>query len=222
MCNPFTSRAVTTYMQINDPEKEDRFTFWKRIVLVFVFFFVTPLTLVLSAISLSTLAQADESSDTAAYLVSMPESGLSVYASLPASVPSVGGEVVADDARAGLLKQYLASWNSELEPHAGYIIDVSDKYELDYRLTTAIAQKESGLCRAIPEGSYNCWGWGIHSQGSLGFDSYEQGIETVSSGLKEFYIDQGYETVEEIMSKYAHPDSTTWADGVLHYMGQIQ
>jgi hypothetical protein len=56
----------------------------------------------------------------------------------------------------------------------------------------------------------------------LGFDSFEEGIEIVSKGLKEYYIDLGYVTVEEIMKKYAHPDSTTWAEGVSYYMLQME
>jgi hypothetical protein len=74
----------------------------------------------------------------------------------------------------------------------------------------------------MPEGCNNAWGWGIHSEGTLCFDTWEEGIETVSKGLREFYFDLGYETVEEIMGKYAHPDSTTWAEGVLLYMAQME
>ena len=106
--------------------------------------------------------------------------------------------------------------------YADFIVQTADKYGLDFRLLTAIAQKESGLCRVIPEGSNNCWGWGIHSEGTLGFDSYEEAIETVSKGLKENYIDLGYVSVEEIMAKYAHPSSTTWAEGVSFYMNQMR
>jgi hypothetical protein len=129
---------------------------------------------------------------------------------------------VESDARPDILKNYLKKYNSPLEPFAQFIVQTSDKHQLDYRLITAIAMKESGLCKVIPEGSYNCWGWGIHSAGTLGFNSYEEGIETVSVGLKENYIDKGYVTVEEIMQKYAHPDSTTWAEGVLLYMDQMK
>jgi hypothetical protein len=99
---------------------------------------------------------------------------------------------------------------------------MADKYTVDWRLITAIAMKESGLCRVIPQGSHNCWGWGIHSKGTLGFDTYEEGIEIVTRGLKEKYIDLGLVTPEKIMTKYAHPDSTTWAEGVTAYMNQLE
>jgi len=87
----------------------------------------------------------------------------------------------------------------------------------------AIGMKESGLGKAMPyDDCHNAWGYGIHSEGILCFDSWPEGIEAVSSGLKHNYLDKGYVSVEEIMTKYAHPDSTTWADGVNHYLGQIE
>ena len=116
----------------------------------------------------------------------------------------------------------MAKYNSPLEPHSEFIIKTADKYNLDYRLLVAIAMKESGLCKVIPEGTHNCWGWGIHSKGTLGFDSYQEGIEIVSRGLKENYLDIGLMSVEEIMSKYIpHSPGGAWAYGVSVYMKEI-
>ena len=212
-------------MMNNRTSKTDSFSFWKKIVFIAIFFLVTPIALGTSLLSLATINR-NKSLETSAKETSLiyqyPMSGVQVFASLPSEFPSISSEIKAEDAKVGFIKQFLLENKSPLEPHASFIVNTSEKYGLDYRLTTAIAQKESGLCRVIPEGSHNCWGWGIHSEGTLKFDSYEEGIETVSEGLKNFYIDQGYETVDEIMSKYAHPSSTTWADGVLHYMSEIQ
>jgi len=195
----------------------------KKALFVMIFFLVTPITLLTSFISLSTLKKSnlDEQIPQVKTLSYFQNSGAQVYASLPDTFPSISGEVKGADSREGLLKLYLSKNDSPLYPFAKYIIEISDKYGLDWRLTTAIAKKESGLCRAIPEGSNNCWGWGIHSKGTLGFDSLPEGIETVSLGLKNYYIDEGYKTVEDIMTKYAHPLSTTWAEGVLLYMDEI-
>lgn len=212
-------------MESETSASEDSSSFLKKAVFVLVFFLITPIALGTSLISLATISKRSTRQEEAseAYSRLQPQLlGAQVYASLPNSFPSVSGEVTTADARVGMLKKYLDKNSSLLYSHADYIVEVSEKYNLDYRLTTAIAQKESGLCRAIPEGSNNCWGWGIHSQGTLGFDSLEEGVETVSKGLKEFYMDEGYETVEDIMTKYAHPSSTTWAEGVLHYMSEIQ
>jgi len=196
---------------------------WKKTIFIIIFFLITPITLITSFISLSTLinSETEEKEPVVKTLSYFENTGAQVYASLPNSFPSISGEIMRADSRIGLLKIYLSKNDSPLYPYANYIIETSDKYSLDWRLTTAIAQKESGLCRAIPTGSNNCWGWGIHSQGSLGFDSLPEGIDRVSSGLKNFYIDEGYVTPEEIMTKYAHPSSTTWAEGVLQYMVEI-
>lgn len=193
--------------------------------LVAVFFIITPVTLGISLFSLfsfqtSVLAKdsaQEQNRSTLAY------SGVQVYASLPPQLPAVSGVVGASDARPEIIRQYLEYYNSPLSPYSDFIVQTSDKYKLDYRLITAIAQQESNLCKVIPPGSYNCWGWGINSAGSLGFDSFTDGIETVSKGLKTQYLDKGYGTVTEIMSKY-NPISPggAWASGVSQFMSEME
>ncbi len=198
-------------------------SFVKKLILIGVFFLITPLTLFSSVVSLIALSDISFSSTKEAKnIFQVPKPGVRVYAALPSNTPTVSDEIISGDARPEIVKEYLKANKSPLEPYADFIVQTADKYKLDFRLITAIAQKESGLCRVIPEGSYNCWGWGIHSKGTLGFDSFEEGIETVSKGLREKYLDLGYITPEEIMKKYAHPDSTTWSDGVNLFMSQME
>ncbi|MEJ2441602.1 MAG: hypothetical protein P8Y06_01625 [Patescibacteria group bacterium] len=205
---------------------ENTFFFWKSLIFIILFFLVTPLTLGVSLFSLTALSKAQvvenkylEVADLNA--ISAPESGVKVFASLPSSFPTVSGVVAGSDARAELIRQYLADYNSPLEPYADLMVEAADKYGLDYRLLTGIAQQESNLCKKIPPRSYNCWGWGIHSQGTLMFDSFEEGIEIVSAGLKENYIDKGYVSIEDIMSKYTPLSNGSWAFGVNKFMGDI-
>lgn len=206
---------------------EDSFGFWKNLSLVIIFFLITPIALGTSLFSLVSLAKSQEveakitQNDTIA-ITQQAQSGAKVFASLPANLPSVSGEVGTSDARPELIKQYLASYDSPLTPYANDLVNAADKYGLDYRLTTAIAQQESNLCKKAPAGTHNCWGWGIHSEGTLGFDSYEQGIDVVSQGLKENYLDKGYTTPEEIMSKYTPQSNGSWAFGVNLFMSQLQ
>jgi hypothetical protein len=148
--------------------------------------------------------------------------GISVYASLPSSVPSISGHITAGDARSEIVKQYLEYYNSPLAEYAGDIVNLADKYGIDYRFIPAIAQQESNLCKVIPEGSYNCWGWGITSVSSLGFDSYLHGIEIVTRGLKNNYIDEGLVTPDQIMTKYTPSSNGSWARGVNEFMAQMQ
>src|SRR3989344_2670392 len=197
-------------------QQEDPLSFWKKILLIFIFFTITPIALFSSIISLIALTNVSFQEQTPpSNLFENPKPGVQVFASLPSEQSSISGKVLGVDARSELIKNYLDIYNSPLKPYSDFIVKTSDKFDLDYRLITAIAMKESGLCKVIPEESYNCWGWGIHSNGTLKFSSFEQGIEEVSKGLKENYFDQGLRTVEEIMSKYIpHSPGGIWAENV--------
>ena len=201
------------------------FQFFKNLFLMVIFLFVTPITIGVSLFTLMSLDKTEtKEPETLAQntTANQPLSGVRVYASLPSELPSISAEVTGADARSAIVGQVLASYKAPLSQYSDVLVDNADKYGLDHRLLASIAMKESGGCRAIPYDSYNCWGWGIHSKGSLGFESYEQGIETVSRGLKENYVDKGLVTVEQIMTKYAHASSDTWAQGVNFYMDQMQ
>jgi len=212
-------------METSIAQDNTSFSFWKGIIFASLFFFITPIALGASLFSLASLSKAEEPENIVEEsnfnLISSPKSGAKVFASLPSSFPTVSGVVSASDARSELIRQYLESYNSPLEPYAEYLVRAADMHGLDYRLLTAIAQQESNLCKRIPPSSFNCWGWGIHSAGSLGFTSFEEGIETVSQGIKENYIDKGYTTIEEIMSKYTPLSNGSWAFGVNTFMGDI-
>ncbi len=205
--------------------KGESFSFWKNLFLIVVFFTVTPLTLgtsLFSLLSLSRSGSLEKANTHVATALETSRSGVKVFASLPINLPEISGEILSADGRSEMVRQYLDSYDSPLTPYSGFIVEIADKYGLDYRLTTAIAQKESSLCKLIPPGSYNCWGWGIHSQGTLGFSSFEEGIEEVSYGLKTQYIDKGYVTIEDIMSKYTPLSNGSWAEGVNRYMGEME
>ncbi|GAI07781.1 unnamed protein product, partial [marine sediment metagenome] len=102
-----------------------------------------------------------------------------------------------------MLRKFLESYRSPLAPYANYILEISEKYGLDWRLLTGISGNESLFGRVIPYESHNAWGWGIHSRGSLKFSSWEEGIEKVAQGLKKNYIDIGLTNIDLIMTKYA-------------------
>jgi len=194
----------------------------KNLVLVFFFFTLTPLVLGISLFSLATLNRFKLDPQTPIIVTYSNHSGIKIFASLPSEIPTITGVANFSDARSEILKQYLTRYNSPLEPYANYLVTTADKYKIDFRLLTAIAQQESNLCKVIPADSYNCWGWGVHSKGSLGFASFEEGIETVTKGLKEEYIDKGYVTPEQIMSKYTPLSNGSWAYGVNKFLSQME
>jgi hypothetical protein len=205
---------------------EDEFSFWKNISLIIVFSTITPIVLALSFYSLSTFSNISKSKNDNAsrsnVVSQVSQQGVKMFASLPTDFPSISGFAIATDARVQLLHKYLSSYYSPLESYAPFMVAMADKYGVDFRLTTAIAQQESNLCKVIPPGSFNCWGWGIYGENVLGFRSYEEGIETVTKGLREEYLNKGYATLEDIMSKYTPPSKGSWADGVNKFMSEMQ
>lgn len=200
------------------------FSFWKNLILASIFFSVTPIVILTILVSLFLIPgiKSKGEIEKQANLVNSPKSGVRVYASLPTSFPSVYTGANEADARNEIVRQYLNKYNSPLEPYAPSIVEEADKYGIDFRLTTAIAQQESNLCKKIPPETNNCWGWGIHSQGTLGFSSYIEGIEAVSKGLREEYLDKGFSTIEDIMAKYTPLSPGSWAEGVNNFMAEME
>lgn len=204
---------------------EENFSFAKNIALIAIFFTITPLVLATSMFSLLSFSKAPANNHIQAAVptyVKPYESGVKVFASLPTNFPSVSGYANVGDARVELVRQYLSLYKSQLEPYAPLLVETADKYGLDFRLTTAIAQQESNLCKLIPPGGNNCWGWGIHSEGTLGFSSFAEGIEEVSKGLREEYLNKGYFTPDEIMTKYTPLSPGSWAIGVNKFMAEME
>jgi len=144
------------------------------------------------------------------------------HAVLPETIGAFIISVKSNDAIPVIIKKYLEKYNSPLLPHADALIVISRKYDIDPRLLIAIAQQESNLCKKIPDDSHNCWGWGIHSQGTLKFDNYPQAIEAVSKGLSERYFGQGLDTPEEIMDVYTPLSQGSWAKGVQQFLDEME
>lgn len=130
--------------------------------------------------------------------------------------------VELQDGRSAALKRYLRKIDSPLFDYADLLVEEADKYNYDYKLLVAIALQESTGCKFSPEDSHNCWGWGIYGDKITRFESYEEAIRTVSKGIKEHYIDKGYITTEDIMSKYTPSSDGSWAWGVRFFFDKIE
>lgn len=130
------------------------------------------------------------------------------------------------DPRAYILKKYLAQFNSPLEDHAQDFIDAADLYSVDWKLVPAIAGVESTFGKHTPGGteptftSYNCWGWGVYGTQALYFKSYNDGIHTVTKGLKENYIDKGY--TEPYAMNRIYAASPHWGGKVTYFITDIE
>jgi hypothetical protein len=125
-----------------------------------------------------------------------------------------------EDNRGKILKKFLEQHSSPLALHSNNFVKTADKYELDWRLVASISGVESTFGKFIPNNSYNGWGWGIYGENVIYFSSWEDGIETISKGLRENYIDKwGAEDVYAIGSIYAA--SPRWAGNVAYFMEKI-
>lgn len=197
---------------------ESAFAFWKNMFFMIIFFTITPVTI---GVSMYAILSFEKNPNAVASPI--PKTGIKVYASLPSEFPKISGIVESSDARPELVRQYLIKYKSPLVDLSNFLVEKADQNGLDYRLIPAIAQQESNLCKIIPSKTYNCWGWGIHSKGTLGFNSYEEAIETVMQGIKEEYIDKGLTTPDTIWKKYTpgSPDGA-WAKGVNQFMAEMQ
>jgi hypothetical protein len=129
------------------------------------------------------------------------------------------------DIRINKLKTYLEKHNSPLVEYADTFVQYADEYQFDekWAMVAAIAGVESTFGKHIPKGSFNAWGWGIPTgaRSGIGFDGWEDGIATVSQGLKEKYMEKGADSLPEIGRIYA-PPSNTWAKNVQFFMNQIE
>jgi hypothetical protein len=127
---------------------------------------------------------------------------------------------IEQDNRAAILKSYLEERNSPLADHADTIIKEADENNIDWRWIVAISGVESGFGQAIPSYSYNAWGYNIYGNNTRSFESWDDGITTVSTALREIYMNQRGETdIYAIGSSYAA--DPTWAYKVQNYVDDI-
>src|SRR3989344_5945584 len=146
-------------------------------------------------------------------------SGISIKA--PSATFVATQEVNKEDTRVIVLEAFLASYDSPLTPSAKTFVATADKYKLDWRFVAAISGVESTFGHQIPYESYNAWGWGIYGDNTHSFASFDEGIETISQGLRERYIDKwGAEDTYAIGRIYAA--SPTWAQRVEYFMGKMK
>lgn len=137
-------------------------------------------------------------------------------------VPMVNDSVVGEDARPVIIERFLKKYNSPLVPYSKMIFELSETYGFEYYWIVAIAMQESGLCKNIPEGSNNCWGYGIHKRGTLTFESYDLALKSYANYLKTQYFDKGLNTPELIMKKYCPSSNGSWANGVQHFINEME
>jgi hypothetical protein len=139
--------------------------------------------------------------------------------------PNIEAIHETEDARAEIVANFLERHKSPLVPHDYYgqkLVEIADKYDMDFRLLPAIAMKESNVCRRIPQDSYNCLGWGITATSTLRFESYEDSFESAAKGLRLKYVETGRISTVEIGKMYNPNTPAEWASGVDQFMSEMR
>jgi len=184
----------------------------KTVIYLISYFLVVPLFLIFSMIYYLYLSQGDKT-------VAQKTPSVA-YAALPNHANVLDYKIYQNDSRVDAISAFFAKYKSELTPFAPDVVASADRYSVDYRLVPAIAMQESNLCKKAPEGTFNCWGWGIYGKNKVSFKSYSHGIEAVSKTLAD-YKDEGLVEPEEIVTKYTPSNTGSWARSVKHFMGEI-
>jgi hypothetical protein len=194
-------------------------SFWK----VILWFPATVLCLVFSLISYSRISATTNFHGLLRQEFSDLQHNSLTFAALPRTVFEIKTALATEDARPLVINRYFKRYGSPMEGMGDYIVKTADHFNVDPYLVVAIAQQESNLGKITPPSCYNAWGWGIHTAGTLCFDSWQEGINTFTEGLSEKYLAYGLHTPEEIMTRYnATSPGGSWAKGVSQFLNELQ
>ncbi|MBI2017910.1 glucosaminidase domain-containing protein [Candidatus Daviesbacteria bacterium] len=148
-----------------------------------------------------------------------------LYAALPSSNLEIADGIERRDGRAKIIEDFFKEYSAPLADYADLFVKVADQHGLDFRLLPAISMQESNGGKRIIPSSKNPFGYGIHGENVLKFNSFEEAIERVARGLKEDYVNQGLKDPTQIMAKYTPPaleKGGDWAKGVLSFMEELR
>ena len=188
----------------------------RKILLLFLWF---PTTIGALIVSLLFLTLTNDGREAGAVIAQEP------LLPIPAVLGSYHSNIIARDARPEIVAQFLESYSCPLEPYEQYaqsFVKTADKYNLDFRLLPAIAMQESNCCKKMPDGSNNCWGYGIYGDQVIHFNSIEEGMDIIGKTLSKNYTTKGLMEPDEIMAKYTPQSKGTWAYGVLYFMNEMK
>lgn len=123
------------------------------------------------------------------------------------------------DKRVAALVRYLRYKGSPLADYAGFIVQESDNYGLDWTLIVAIAGKESGFGIYIPSGSYNAWGLG-GANNMMYFSSWEDAIAYEAQLLSNNYRAAEYAGIQYNYCPSSECDPN-WTNDVTHFSEEM-
>ena len=141
------------------------------------------------------------------------------------AAPAAGS--VGASAPAALLDAYLARKGSPMAGQGAAFVASGQRWQVDPRLVVAIAGAESNFGQ-VTCGPNNAWGWSCPND-PADFLTWAAGIDTVTRGLRTYYLDEGRTSVELIHQKYcpvgAANDPTglnaSWGSNVTRFLLEL-
>ena len=126
---------------------------------------------------------------------------------------------VEHDPRAAQMRVVLTKYNSPMVGLEDVMIKTAEKYGLDWTLMAAIAGTESSFAKRMPAGCNNPYGWGIYGNNKICFESLEDSIEGVASGLAKKY---NISSIESIARTYNKVSTEGWISHTKFFMNKIK
>ena len=115
------------------------------------------------------------------------------------------------------LQKFLNKYESPLVDSSAKFIEVSEKYNLDWRFLVAISGIESTFGKFIPYESYNSFGY---DNGQARFSSFDESIDVLGRYLFEMK-NKGYDSAEKLGPTYTPPNFRNWISSVNYFMSEI-
>ena len=115
------------------------------------------------------------------------------------------------------LQKFLSKYKSPLVNSSTKFIEVSEKYNLDWRILVAISGIESTFGKFIPYGSYNSFGY---DNGQARFNSFDESIDVLGRYLFEMK-NKGLDSAERLGPIYTPPNFRNWIAAVNYFMNEI-
>jgi hypothetical protein len=126
---------------------------------------------------------------------------------------------VEHDSHPAQMRAVLTKYNSPMIGLEDKLIEIAEKYDLDWTIMAAIAGTESSFGKRMPYECINPYGWGIYGGNKLCFESFEAAAEAVASGLAKKYNTTSLESIGRTYNKVS---TEGWIAHTRFFMNKIK
>ena len=123
------------------------------------------------------------------------------------------------DVRPISMRVVLEKYNSPMVGYEVELIQIAEKYGLDWTLLAAIAGTESSFGKRMPANCLNPYGWGVYGDNKLCFKSFPEAAEAVAKGLSSRY---NISSLESIGRTYNKVSTEGWVNHTHFFSNKIK